>query len=269
MPNSGKYTLRRFAPGRLASIDVVEIGLKQHHIKALLEADVTLARELLKKRKKSGDRISMTGWLIKVIAETLKEHEEVHAFLKNKREKIVFESIDISLMIERRVNSERIPVACVIRNVQDKTALQLTHEIEVLKNTPVGEKDSSLNSSPHAKLLGIYVLLPGFIRRFIWHFLLYRPKVAQKMMGSVMVTSVGMFGKTRGWFIPTSVHPVAFGLGAITLKPGIVDGQVVPREYLYLTVLMNHDVVDGAPMARFISKLVKNIESGFGLEING
>ena len=86
------------------------------------------------------------------------------------------------------------------------------------------------------------------------------------MMGSVLVTSVGMFGKVRGWFIPSSVHPLAFGLGAIIRKPGIVDGKITPREYLYFTVLMNHDVIDGAPMARFINQLTKNIEKGYALE---
>ncbi|TVQ85937.1 MAG: hypothetical protein EA393_13100 [Bacteroidetes bacterium] len=37
------------------------------------------------------------------------------------------------------------------------------------------------------------------------------------------------------------------------------------REVLSMTILMDHDVIDGALMARFISDLTKNIENGKGL----
>jgi pyruvate/2-oxoglutarate dehydrogenase complex dihydrolipoamide acyltransferase (E2) component len=48
-------------------------------------------------------------------------------------------------------------------------------------------------------------------------------------------------------------------------KPGVVDGQIAIREYLSLTVSLDHDVIDGAPAARFVTRLKELIESGFGL----
>ena len=52
-------------------------------------------------------------------------------------------------------------------------------------------------------------------------------------------------------------------LGAIAASIGlIIDDAIVIREMLNMTILLDHDVIDGAPMARFISDLVKNIESG-------
>jgi hypothetical protein len=41
--------------------------------------------------------------------------------------------------------------------------------------------------------------------------------------------------------------------------------QIEIREILNMTVLLDHDVIDGAPLARFISKLSYNIEKGIGL----
>ena len=84
-------------------------------------------------------------------------------------------------------------------------------------------------------------------------------------MGSVVLTSVGMMGNVHGWFIHTSIHPISFGVGSIIKKPRVIKDQIEIREILYMTVLIDHDVIDGAPMARFISKLSKNIESGYGL----
>ena len=51
-------------------------------------------------------------------------------------------------------------------------------------------------------------------------------------------------------------------VGGIAKRPGIApDGTIEVREYLYLTVSFDHDIVDGAPAARFTSRLVEIIES--------
>jgi pyruvate/2-oxoglutarate dehydrogenase complex dihydrolipoamide acyltransferase (E2) component len=40
----------------------------------------------------------------------------------------------------------------------------------------------------------------------------------------------------------------------------VVDGKIQVREILNLTVLFDHDVIDGSPAARFVDKLVKRLE---------
>mgnify|MGYP003843675371 CR=1 FL=1 len=84
-------------------------------------------------------------------------------------------------------------------------------------------------------------------------------------MGNVSITSLGMIGKSKGWFLPISVHPICFGIGQITKKPVVVDDQIVIREILNLTVLVDHDVIDGARMARFMGELTEKLEGGEGL----
>ena len=44
-----------------------------------------------------------------------------------------------------------------------------------------------------------------------------------------------------------------------------VADRIEPREILNLTVMLDHDVIDGAPATRFIHRLVDLIESGSGL----
>jgi len=84
-------------------------------------------------------------------------------------------------------------------------------------------------------------------------------------MGNVAFTSIGMMGKVNGWFIPISVHPVCFGISSIIKKPSVIDDRIEIREILKMSVLIDHDVIDGAPMARLISDLSKNIENGLML----
>jgi len=81
-------------------------------------------------------------------------------------------------------------------------------------------------------------------------------------MGNVAITSVGMIGKINGWFIHKSVHPISFGIGSVLKKPAVVDNEVRIREILNMTILIDHDVIDGGEMVRFLQDLTKYIENG-------
>jgi len=54
-------------------------------------------------------------------------------------------------------------------------------------------------------------------------------------------------------------------LGGIAEKPGVVDGRIEIREYLCMTISVDHDIIDSAPAARFTQRLKELIESGYGL----
>jgi pyruvate/2-oxoglutarate dehydrogenase complex dihydrolipoamide acyltransferase (E2) component len=98
----------------------------------------------------------------------------------------------------------------------------------------------------------------------IWRLMLGNPEFAYKKMGNVIVTSVGMMGKINGWFIHRSIHPVSFGVGSIIRKPVVVGNEIKIREILNMTILIDHDVIDGAPMVRLLNELTRYIETGEG-----
>ena len=61
---------------------------------------------------------------------------------------------------------------------------------------------------------------------------------------------------------------IPFVVGFLTAVRGIavVEGRIEPREILNLTVMFDHNIIDGAPAARFTHRLVELIESGYGLD---
>jgi pyruvate/2-oxoglutarate dehydrogenase complex dihydrolipoamide acyltransferase (E2) component len=89
--------------------------------------------------------------------------------------------------------------------------------------------------------------------------------VQKKYWGTVGITAVGMFGKGAGWGIPPATPTLMITLGGIGEKPGVVDGHIALRDYLSLTISFDHDIIDGAPAARFTQRLKDLIESGYGL----
>jgi len=48
-------------------------------------------------------------------------------------------------------------------------------------------------------------------------------------------------------------------------KPVVIEGQIKVREMLHMTILCDHDVLDGAPMVRFLNELTRHIENGEGI----
>jgi pyruvate/2-oxoglutarate dehydrogenase complex dihydrolipoamide acyltransferase (E2) component len=93
------------------------------------------------------------------------------------------------------------------------------------------------------------------------------PTIPVSMGGTVGVTAVGMFGEGHsGWGIFPVSQVLGLVVGSIGWKPAVVEGRIEPRQILHLTVMFDHDIIDGAPAARFTRRLVELIESGYGLD---
>lgn len=266
-----RYAFHRFPASRQSTMDIGRLGLKKHHIRALIELDVTDSRSRLREmRNHSGEKLSFTAWLLSCIARACSEHRQAHALRRGKNGLVLFDDVDISLVVEKKYRGELVPLPLVIRGAQAKKVNEITAEIENAKNEQVHDESGLvLSGGRNALVMKFFLALPQRIRLLIWKLILANPVRTQKMMGTVVVTSVGMMGKVAGWIVPVSIHPLCFALGSIVKKPGVVKDKIAVREYLEMTVLLDHDVIDGAPAARFIARLSDLVENGFGLSETG
>lgn len=257
------YSVISFPASRVFTSDIGVLGSRKHHVKALLEFDVTDARAKIREAKAAGSGVSFTAWMLSCIAKALAEHRQVHALLCGRRKLMLFDEVDISLMIEKTSGDHRVPVPYVLRRAEAKTVAEIHGEIERAKAADL----AGAEGLDHTRSAGaaVFVRLPQCVRLFIWKLILGNPRRVKKLMGTALFTSVGMFGSAPGWAVPFSIHPVSFTLGSITRKPVFMDGQLHDREILHLTILIDHDVVDGAPAARFAARLRELIEGGEGL----
>lgn len=108
------YSTYKFPQSRVASIDVCGIGLKKHHIAALLEIDVTGSREKIRKYKRSIRNISFSAWLVKAISATVLNHKDSAAFLRRKRKIIVFDDVNVSFLVEKELNGKKVPFPVLV-----------------------------------------------------------------------------------------------------------------------------------------------------------
>src|SRR5690349_24762620 len=88
-----------YPSSRQLTFDVGKIGLGKHHVRALLEVDVTEARRIIRKNRHTGNKISFTAWLIKAIADCVALHPLVAGVNHAGRNTVqVFEDVDISIV---------------------------------------------------------------------------------------------------------------------------------------------------------------------------
>jgi pyruvate dehydrogenase E2 component (dihydrolipoamide acetyltransferase) len=192
------------------------------------EADITALNELRKKHaaayEAKGARLTLTGFALKAVAATLRKHPIFNASLNEANGEIVMkEYIHIGIAVD----TEHGLIVPVIRNVDKKSLLELSRELETLA-TKARERKVTAEE------------LKG---------------------GSFTISNQGGIGS--GHFTPIVNKPevAILGMGRGALKPVVRDGQIVPRLLLPLALSYDHRVIDGGNAARFMVDLVKALES--------
>jgi pyruvate/2-oxoglutarate dehydrogenase complex dihydrolipoamide acyltransferase (E2) component len=256
--NPDKYEVVPFPKVRQPIVDALHRAKNLSIVHALVEVDVTDARNWVREfRKKTGRPLSFTAFLIFCLARSIDENKLVHAYRKGGK-LIIFDEVGIAVEIERDILDEgKAPIyPHVIKATNRKTLNQIHDEISTAK-----EEDSARIT----RWTNRYWYLPGFMRGLLWRIWLGSPYWRKKLTGTVGLSAVGMFGKGAGWGIPISTYTLNITVGGISEKPGVINRQIEIRQYLSLTASFDHDVIDGAPAARFIQRFKELIESGHGL----
>lgn len=253
------YEIIPFPPQRGPVLDAGRLAAGRHLIYGLLEIDVTCPRQALRAYKEqTGQSLSFTAFIVACLAQAIDQQKMAHAYRDWRNRLVLFDEVDVVTMIEAEVGGVAIPH--ILRAANRKTVRQLHDEIRTIQARPA-------RSEQRSGLAGWGGRAPAFVRSPFYWLLRLNPHWMKKYAGTTVVTSVGMFGSGTGWglgFLP--MHTLGLTIGGMTQKPGVIDGRIEIREYLCLTVGFDHDLVDGAPAARFSQRLSQLIESGYGLD---
>ena len=256
-------------------VDWLGLMHRQHTVHALLEVDVTDARRAVREhRARTGAGLSFTAFIVANLARAIDEDRRMHAYRRGRSRLVLFSDVDVTVLVETDVEGARIPFPHIVRAANRKTVDQIHDEIRAAQAT----------GAPYAagrRWLPLWLLVPGFLRERVWAMFLADPRRRKRLTGTVAVTSIGMFGRGTAWAIPLTGYSLSLTVGGIARKPGVVTGEpggpdaaggggrverIEVREMLALTVSVDHDVIDGAPAARFGARLAELIERAAGLD---
>ena len=256
------YCKEQVPKSRKLIIENCEYALRKHRMLGLFEADVTDAHEKLHRYKEqTGDSLSFTGWIAACVGKAVSEYKQVHALMIGKHF-IIFDDVNINILIETVIEGKEYPINYILKSANNKTVLEINTEIRAAQK----KREEDYTESKENRGIKILLSAPKFLRAFLfWRKVRKDPFFIRDRMGTVAITSIGMFAKSGGWAIPLGLHAVNIAVGGISEKPGFVDNKVEKREYLAITITLDHDVVDGAPATRFVSRLVELLEDSYGI----
>jgi pyruvate/2-oxoglutarate dehydrogenase complex dihydrolipoamide acyltransferase (E2) component len=257
----GGYRVQQASPFRLLTMDAFTAIESGHPMLALLELDVTEAQARIAAAQAAGARVSLFAYVVRAIARALSEHPALHVVRHGGR-MVVFDDVDVSVPVEVDTSQGRLPYQLVVRRAQAKSAEEIYADIEAARREygstgALGEEDRWSRS-----FLWLFTVVPRFIRLRVLRWLTSNPLRVKRRAGTTAVTSVGKLATIPGFVIPFTGGPRAtsFAVGSVVDKPAVRDGLIVPRTFLSLTVVIDHDVVDGGPAARFASRLQELVE---------
>lgn len=220
----------------------------------LLEMDVTRARQLL--AASGREPLSMTAYLVACLARAVQRNPEVHGYRDWRGRIVVHEFVDVTVLVEVPTAQRPIAFPRVLSDAQARSVADLSAELR-------GAKQEPFAGAPGRMLRRwgpVVAAIPGATS--LMYLVMARSVRVRQRIGTVSVTSVGMFGGGGGLAIsPPTVMSLEMIVGGISRRPRVVGDAIEPRDVVDIAVVLDHVVVDGGPAARFVRDLRELVES--------
>lgn len=262
----GRYTVVKPSLERQFEMDAFAALPPGHPIAGFVEFDVTRALEAIDRLQEGGVRVSLFAFVVRSIAVAISEHPDLN--LVRHGDKLArFEDVDIAVPVEVETAEGKFPKEVVIRRAHQKSVAEIYAELTAGRTRhgqtgETGEEDRWAH-----QMVKLVRHLPRFIRLAFIRFVMRSAFRIKERAGTTLVTSVGKFASIPGFQLSLITGPRAssYVVGAVVEKPWAHAGQMTLRKVLSLTIVVDHDLVDGSPAARFAARLQQLIESAEGL----
>jgi len=191
------------------------------HVTLMAEADATALVELRHQLIQDGLEVAYNELFLYILARALREHPQLNASLEGDVVRL-WRRIHIGLAVD----TDRGLLVPVLRDVDRQGLRQLVEEVG-----PLVTRARASRCTPD-ELRG----------------------------GTFTLTNLGMFGIDA--FTPLINLPecAILGVGRIKKQPVMMGDAVVGRHMVWLSLTFDHRLVDGAPAARFLQRVVQLVE---------
>jgi hypothetical protein len=258
-------TAHRFPRGEIGMLDLGKpAGGRRRRVAALLEVDVTKARRLLGAAGHAAGKLPLLAWLVSQTAVSIRRHPQVHRFQGSTRSTDPVGTVDITVVVDRPFEARLLETSLVIASADTKTVAEITQEILLARSTPLTLDEIIRTGRP---LVGrfasrlLYMLAPARTRaRMIARWLAHAR--ARRPGREVVVNSTALGTRFRGWLLPTGRGSVSIAMGAVSPKASVINGRIEARDKLHLTVVLEERERSADEAGRWISSLVRGMESG-------
>jgi pyruvate/2-oxoglutarate dehydrogenase complex dihydrolipoamide acyltransferase (E2) component len=248
-----RVEVRPFPSNRRLVTAAVRAGRRMVPMIGLVDVDLTTAKTLLAAHDPPS---SLTAFVVASVARAAAAHPEVHAYRDWRGRLVRHGYVDVATLVEISTPQGVFGLPHVVHDADIRTVPDITAELHRVKREP----STSRSGQWLERAAPIGTRVPGVVRAM--YTVMARSVRARQRVGTVAVTAVGMFAGGGGYGItPMSLMSLEVVVGGMSQRPRVVNGQVEAREVLDLTLSIDHNVVDGAPAARFGAEVRQLMEN--------
>ena len=200
------------------------------HVTQFDKVDIT-ELEKLRKSVSGTKKISVTPFIIKVIAAALKKFPQFNASVDMTTQEIIYKNY---VNIGVAVDTDRGLIVPVLKNVDQLSILQISDEL-----TAMAERAR-----------------------------LRKTTIDEMQGGCFTISNLGGIGGTHFTPIVNWPEVAILGVSRGSLEPVYTDGVFIPRLMLPLSLSYDHRQIDGADGARFLRFVCEAIQQPFLLDLN-
>ncbi|MBI2107349.1 2-oxo acid dehydrogenase subunit E2 [Candidatus Woesearchaeota archaeon] len=194
-------------------------------VTSMIEVDVTHLSDIREKQKENAKKqdvkLTFLPFIVKSVVEALNLHPYVNSSIENE-EIILKKYYNIGIAVDTEVGL----IVPVIKRAEQKDIMSIAKEIVDLSNKV---KDRSID-------------------------------IADLKGGTFTITNYGSIGGNYGTPIINYPECAILGIGRIEELPRVIEGKIMIRKILPLSVTFDHRIVDGAEIARFVVDVKKRLE---------
>ncbi len=212
---------------RLMADAMVRSAFTAPHVTEWVDVDVTRSMELLASLR---NRPELEG--VKITPLTLVAVALLRAVRENPGINATFDGDAGELVIKHYVNlgvAAATPRGLVVPNVKDADRLSLVQLARALHELSATAREG-------------------------------RTEPAAMLGGTITITNVGVFGVDGGTPILNPGESAILAMGRVLARPWVVEGAVVPRQVMELSLSFDHRCVDGALGSRVLSSVASFLE---------
>ena len=185
----------------------------------------------------------------------VKARKQINQELSKKEIKISYNTLLIKLVAQAISEHPYMNVSLLPEGLQQHTQVNIGLAVD----TPRGLMVPVVRDADHKNFECIQQDLDAIIQRTLAGSATWDDVTG----GTFSITNLGAFEIDAFTPLINPPESAILGIGRIHEKPVVVDGQIVVREMMSLSISFDHRLIDGAPAARFLQRVKQFIEQPF------
>ncbi len=200
------------------------------HVTQFDKADITELEKLRKRFTNDKRKLSITPFLIKVIAAGLKQFPQFNTSVDMSTSEVIYKDY---INVGVAVDTDRGLIVPVLKNVDKMSILQISDEL-----TGIAERARTKKTT-----------------------------IEEMQGGCFTISNLGGIGGTFFTPIVNTPEVAILGVSRGVMEPVYMENQFVPRLMLPLSLSYDHRIIDGADGARFIRWVADAIQQPFLMDL--